>query len=271
MAWFEQLKIHLRDLYLNSSSHAIEAFKPAFHSFFGEEHQTFRLKMFHNLDQLRLQLERENLLEVNPRTCLKALRTQFKEYFASKGGTNMDTLDIKQQFRTYITHAVVQISDCLNDKCHLLMIPTRKLFDSCTSKVDSEPLNGSNDDITNPYECNQTLNISAGTLNLSAGSRATKSVSPTTYVPPSKRDYEILFQPLFDEYFNPPPCVVSPDPVAVAASRPVDPVGSPLSTTIDQDVPPTSTSPTNKEIQFQVTHQDLSSEETTFSIKFASS
>ncbi|GJZ78066.1 hypothetical protein Tco_0642738 [Tanacetum coccineum] len=40
--------------------------------------------MFHNLDQLWLQLERENLLEVNPRTCLEALRTQFKEFFASK-------------------------------------------------------------------------------------------------------------------------------------------------------------------------------------------
>ncbi|GJX04020.1 hypothetical protein Tco_0189936 [Tanacetum coccineum] len=84
MAWFEQLKTYLRDLYLNSSSHAIDAFKPAFHSFFDEEHQTFRLKMFHNLDQLRLQLERENLLEVNPRTCVEALRTQFKEFFASK-------------------------------------------------------------------------------------------------------------------------------------------------------------------------------------------
>ncbi|GJW90850.1 hypothetical protein Tco_0168403 [Tanacetum coccineum] len=162
-------------------------------------------------------------------------------------------------------------------------IPTRKLFDSCTSKVNSEPLNGSNDDITNPYECNQTLNVSACTLNLSAfqaslfndrwrlqttlqapflkekkgvrfsalylqkkrnllvfdhshqhssnfpmliqslsGSTSTwslnvyemvkmtpgyissglmqNSVSPTTYVPPSKRDYEILFQLLFDEY-----------------------------------------------------------------------
>ncbi|GJR78528.1 hypothetical protein Tco_0149313 [Tanacetum coccineum] len=56
MAWFEQLETHLHDLYLNSSSHAVDAFKPAFHSFFGEEHQTFRLKMFRNLDQLRLQL-----------------------------------------------------------------------------------------------------------------------------------------------------------------------------------------------------------------------
>ncbi|GJU38805.1 hypothetical protein Tco_1191762 [Tanacetum coccineum] len=85
MTWFEQLEIHLRDPYLNSSSHVVAAFKPAFRSFFGEEHQTFRLKMFHNLDQLRKLLERENLLEVNARTCLEALRTQFKEFFASKG------------------------------------------------------------------------------------------------------------------------------------------------------------------------------------------
>ncbi|GKA68305.1 hypothetical protein Tco_0768222, partial [Tanacetum coccineum] len=84
MAWFEQLETHLRDLYLNSSSYVVDAFKPAFHSFFGEEHQTFRVNMLHNLDQLRLQLERDNLLKVNPRTCLEALQTQFKEFFASK-------------------------------------------------------------------------------------------------------------------------------------------------------------------------------------------
>nr|GEZ10038.1 hypothetical protein [Tanacetum cinerariifolium] len=47
-------------------------------------------------------------------------------------------------------------------------------------------------------------------------------VSPTPYVPPSKKDYEIQFQPLFDEYFNPLPCVVSPDLVVVTAPRAVD-------------------------------------------------
>ncbi|GJU27693.1 hypothetical protein Tco_1166314 [Tanacetum coccineum] len=90
MAWFEQLETHLRDLYLNSSSHAVDAFKPAFHSFFGEEHQTFRVKMFHNLDQLRLQLERDNLLE----------QKDFKEYTFCEPDTykrdlleNLDTLE----------------------------------------------------------------------------------------------------------------------------------------------------------------------------------
>ncbi|GJT07968.1 hypothetical protein Tco_0842430 [Tanacetum coccineum] len=62
-------------------------------SFFGEEHQTFKLKMFHNLDQLRLQLERENLHGVNAKTCLQALRTQFKEFLASKGVNATDLLN----------------------------------------------------------------------------------------------------------------------------------------------------------------------------------
>ncbi|GJX98108.1 hypothetical protein Tco_0355127 [Tanacetum coccineum] len=82
-------------------------------------------------------------------------------------------------------------------------------------------------------------------------------VSSTPCVPPSKKDYEIMFQPLFDEYFNPPPGVVSPDPVAVAAPRAIDPARSPSSTTIDQDVPSASTSPTNQEIQSQVIHQGV--------------
>ncbi|GJS97516.1 hypothetical protein Tco_0804484 [Tanacetum coccineum] len=50
----------------------------------------------------------------------------------------------------------------------LRWIPTGKMFTDSTTKVDSDPLNGSNDDITNPYECDQTLNVSADTLNLSA-------------------------------------------------------------------------------------------------------
>nr|GEV32573.1 hypothetical protein [Tanacetum cinerariifolium] len=136
----------------------------------------------------------------------------------------------------------------------LRWVPTRKIFTDSTTKVDSEPLNCSNDDITKPYECDQTLNVSAGTLDLSAG-LVQNLVSPPSYVPPSKKDYEILFQPLFDEYFNPPPRAVSPDPATVAAPRVIDPAGSPSSTTIDQDVPSASTSQTTQEIQSQVTHQ----------------
>ncbi|GJS35015.1 hypothetical protein Tco_0533397 [Tanacetum coccineum] len=49
----------------------------------------------------------------------------------------------------------------------LRWVPTGKKLTSSTTKVDYEPPNGSNEDITNPYKCDQTLNVSAGTLNLS--------------------------------------------------------------------------------------------------------
>ncbi|GJV41987.1 hypothetical protein Tco_1420427 [Tanacetum coccineum] len=51
----------------------------------------------------------------------------------------------------------------------LRWIPTGKIFTSSTTMADREPPNSSNKDITNLYECEQTLNVSAGTLNLSAG------------------------------------------------------------------------------------------------------
>ncbi|GJW21880.1 retrovirus-related pol polyprotein from transposon TNT 1-94 [Tanacetum coccineum] len=51
----------------------------------------------------------------------------------------------------------------------LRWVPTGNIFTSSTTKVDSEPPNGSNEDITNPYECEQTLDVSACTLNLSVG------------------------------------------------------------------------------------------------------
>ncbi|GJV26255.1 hypothetical protein Tco_1378950 [Tanacetum coccineum] len=68
MLWFEQLETQLSNLYHNKLSHAADAFKPAFLAFFGAEHQTFGLKMFQNLDQLKLQFKRENLHEVHAKT-----------------------------------------------------------------------------------------------------------------------------------------------------------------------------------------------------------
>ncbi|GJR60594.1 hypothetical protein Tco_1502756 [Tanacetum coccineum] len=83
---------------------------------------------------------------------------------------------------------------------------------------------------------------------LSSEPRIVEGHTNRTLVLPSKKDYEILFQPLFYEYFNPPPHAVSPESEFVATPKAVDPVGSPSSTTIDEDVPSASTSPTTQEI-----------------------
>ncbi|GJW58880.1 hypothetical protein Tco_0105611 [Tanacetum coccineum] len=128
----------------------------------------------------------------------------------------------------------------------LRWIPTRKLFDSCTSKVDSEPPNGSNDDITNPYECNQTLWAVQILLNLS---------DVRSFIPINGKDSKPRSSPIDDvcsHQFRPRSSMIDDIyPVAVAAPRPVDPAGSPLSTTIDQDVPSASTSPTNQEFNLK--------------------
>ncbi|GKB03715.1 hypothetical protein Tco_0831858 [Tanacetum coccineum] len=190
--------------------------------------------------------------------------------------------------------------------------PTGKMYHTdSTTKVDSEPPNGSNDDITNPYECNQTLNVSAGTLNLSAvqasvlnvnkmtsvhissgpapqtikcvsadiSLRAHKvprssnvlpssnghmvimapvqsspgpahnlltpgpissglvpnSAPATPYVPPTNKELEMLFQPMFDEYFNPPG--TRQDHIPNVAQDPVIPTGPSVSIAIDLDAP----------------------------------
>nr|GEW12312.1 hypothetical protein [Tanacetum cinerariifolium] len=200
----------------------------------------------------------------------------------------------------------------------LRWIPTGNMFIDSTTKVDSEPPNGLNGDITNPYECKQSLDVSAASdLNVKKMASADNTSGPalqrkerctlqcalsledekspcliplsstsfmlfhshsvikngpmtpgyislglmknsfslTPYVPPSKKDYEILLQQLFDEYFNPPPRVVFLVLVVVDAPRAVDPAGLLSLTTIDQDVPSASSSPTTQEIQSQVTHQ----------------
>nr|GFD02828.1 hypothetical protein [Tanacetum cinerariifolium] len=70
-----------------------------------------------------------------------------------------------------------------------------------------------------------------------------KSSPSASYVPPSRNDWDLLFQPLFDELLNPPPSVVNQAVEVIAAIAEVipqvdaDSTCSPSSTTVDQDVP----------------------------------
>ncbi|GJZ70768.1 putative ribonuclease H-like domain-containing protein, partial [Tanacetum coccineum] len=79
--------------------------------------------------------------------------------------------------------------------------------------------------------------------------------SSTPFVPPSRSDWDLLFQPMFDESLNPPPYVdlqapevIAPIPKVVAHEHAVS-NSSPSSTTIDQDAPLPSNSPTTQETQ----------------------
>ncbi|GJY80084.1 retrovirus-related pol polyprotein from transposon TNT 1-94 [Tanacetum coccineum] len=55
------------------------------------------------------------------------------------------------------------------------------------------------------------------------------------YVPPTNKELEMLFQPMFDEYFNPPGN--RQDPLPSVAQDPVTPTGPSVSIAIDLDAP----------------------------------
>ncbi|GJZ01821.1 retrovirus-related pol polyprotein from transposon TNT 1-94 [Tanacetum coccineum] len=76
------------------------------------------------------------------------------------------------------------------------------------------------------------------------------------YASPTNKDLEILFQPMSDEYFE-PPGVERPVPPTPAVQVPVASAGTPSSTTIDQDAPSTSYSPSSSVVQLPISHQDV--------------
>nr|GFD13246.1 hypothetical protein [Tanacetum cinerariifolium] len=90
-----------------------------------------------------------------------------------------------------------------------------------------------------------------------------KPSSPTSYVPPTRNDWDLLFQPLFDELLNPPSSVDNQDAEVIAPIVEVipqvndDSTGSPSSIVVDQDAPSPSKSLTPTEIQSQVILQDV--------------
>ncbi|GKE33399.1 integrase, catalytic region, zinc finger, CCHC-type containing protein [Tanacetum coccineum] len=89
------------------------------------------------------------------------------------------------------------------------------------------------------------------TLGIISSGLVPQPPSPTPTIPPTKDDWDLLFQPMFDEYFKPPPSGDHPIP-QVATKEPDVLTGTPSSTIIDQDAPSTSTLQTIPESQTHV-------------------
>nr|GEX27690.1 putative ribonuclease H-like domain-containing protein [Tanacetum cinerariifolium] len=85
----------------------------------------------------------------------------------------------------------------------------------------------------------------------------------TSFVPSSRTDWDLLFQPLFDELLTSPPSVdnLAPEFIAliteVVAQVPTVSTSSPSSTTVDQDSPSHSNSQTTPETQTLVISNDV--------------
>ncbi|GJR33292.1 retrovirus-related pol polyprotein from transposon TNT 1-94 [Tanacetum coccineum] len=88
----------------------------------------------------------------------------------------------------------------------------------------------------------------------------------TPFAPPLITNWDLLFQPLFDELLNPPSSVDRPAPeviapiVEVVAPEPAASTSSPSSTTVDQDAPSPSNSQTTPENQSSVISNDVEEE-----------
>ncbi|GJW14535.1 retrovirus-related pol polyprotein from transposon TNT 1-94, partial [Tanacetum coccineum] len=81
-------------------------------------------------------------------------------------------------------------------------------------------------------------------------------VPAAPYVPPTNKELEILFQPMFNEYLE-PPRVERPVSPALAVPVPVNLADTPSSTTIDQDAPSLSHSPSSSALQSLSSHQGV--------------
>nr|GEX27981.1 retrovirus-related Pol polyprotein from transposon TNT 1-94 [Tanacetum cinerariifolium] len=90
-----------------------------------------------------------------------------------------------------------------------------------------------------------------------------KSTSSTSFVPPSRNEWDLLFQTLFDELLAPSPCVDPPSAEVIAPLNEVIPpehaesTSSPSSTTVDQDAPSPSKSQTTPKTQPPVIPNDV--------------
>nr|GEX78393.1 retrovirus-related Pol polyprotein from transposon TNT 1-94 [Tanacetum cinerariifolium] len=100
-----------------------------------------------------------------------------------------------------------------------------------------------------------------------------KPSSSTPYVPPLRKDWDLLFQLLFDELLTHTPSVDPPAPEVIAPIADIislvqaESTGSPSSTIVDQDAPSPSKSQTTLETQSSFIPQDV--EEYIYDIEFA--
>nr|GEV09952.1 hypothetical protein [Tanacetum cinerariifolium] len=173
----------------------------------------------------KLLAENEKLHKKN-----KHLKQTYKDLYDSIKKTRVQTKDLNDSLIAQVNSKTVENAD---------------LKAQIQEKVECEPPNGSNEDITNPYECDQTLNVSAGTLNFTAET-AMSSVDNTLGPVPQRKerctiqdDWDRLFQLMFDEYFNPSTIDVSPVQEAAAPRAEVS-ANSHMSISISQDAPSTN-------------------------------
>ncbi|GJX97922.1 hypothetical protein Tco_0354941 [Tanacetum coccineum] len=204
MAYFRSLHSHLQVLSKDGlkGTRIEHGFKRAFMSLFGQDVDTFTSTMLLNIDQLQKQLDKDEFQEVGSMTA----------FWVVGNDTNADDADIRPIYDEEPMAEVQLTVGCnifaigqrhteqpeifnegrVDQTVGLRWVPTGKIFTPSTTKVDSEPPNGSNADITNQYESAQTLDVSA----------VSTEVHQAAEIVTTSNELDVLFGSLFDEYVN---------------------------------------------------------------------
>nr|GFB29476.1 retrovirus-related Pol polyprotein from transposon TNT 1-94 [Tanacetum cinerariifolium] len=171
-------------------------------------------------------------------------------YYLTNESENLGKLQPKANIEIFIGYAPTKKAFRIyNRRTRRIMETIHVDFDELTAMTSEQSSSG------------PTLNeMIPGTIN----SRLMQTYSPSTsHVPPLRNDWDLLFQPMFDELLNLPPSVVNQAPEVIAPIAEVIPpvhadlTGSPSSTTVDQDAHSSSKSHTTTEIQSSVIPQDV--------------
>nr|GFB28328.1 hypothetical protein [Tanacetum cinerariifolium] len=163
---------------------------------------------------------------------------------------NLGKLQLKADIRIFIGYALTKKAFRIYNRRTRRIVKTIHIdFDELTALASEQHSSG-----PAPNE------MTPGTIS----SGLVPATSPSTsYVPPSRNDWDLLFQPMFDELLNPPPSVVNQIPEAIAPIVEVIPLvnadstSSPSSTTVEQDAPSRSNSTTPTETQSSIILQDV--------------
>nr|GEV58932.1 retrovirus-related Pol polyprotein from transposon TNT 1-94 [Tanacetum cinerariifolium] len=150
---------------------------------------------------------------------------------------------------------------------NLSIAPTKKAFwiyNRCTRRI-VETIHVDFDELkVMAFEQSSSrLALNEMTLATISSGLVPKPSSSTPYVPPSRNDWDLLFQLLFDELLTPPPSVdpLAPEVIALIADVippiQIESTSSPSSTIVDQAAPSPSKSQTTPETQSPVIPQDV--------------
>nr|GEU97326.1 hypothetical protein [Tanacetum cinerariifolium] len=225
-----RLKVPVRHIRTNNGTKFVNQTLREYYEQVGISHETYVARS----------AQQNGVVERRNRTLIKAARTI----------ENLRKLQSKADIGIFIGYVPTKKAFWIYNRCTRRIIETIHVnFDEMTAMASEQSSSG-------PVLHEMThAAISSGLV--------PNPTSSTPFVPPSRTNWDMLFQPLFDELHTPLPSVDHPAPEVIApiakvfAPEPAASTGSPSSTTVDQDAPSPSNSQTTLEPQSSIIPNDV--------------